>query len=181
MAISGSYISERKFEDKTQIGNFTTDGAGSVSNTTNGSTPANSVTMNLTSSAAFNDAGVVTVPTAGAAAATAYLLFCGNQVLSSNQLSMYNPGIQSAVASGTTVTQWDRVQYSGRPTRIRITRRDNGDWYEWVEGMEPYSIKQSIAGVFSVNTLGALVTVDAIHFAPGLLAASVTYDIEITY
>lgn len=159
-------------------GSFTTDANPAVTTTTTASVGANGTVMAVASTAQFsNGSDIITVPGAGLAGATSNIQVIGVDLQALNQLSLYNTSVQATVASGTTITRWERLDIAALPKHVRVTRQSNGDYYDWVAGMEPYSANSGsglLTGVMLVQS-------NVIHFAPGLLAASETYTVLVEY
>ncbi|MYN42734.1 hypothetical protein GTP55_25655 [Duganella sp. FT109W] len=164
-----------------QNGTFSTDTAADVSTTLSANAVASASTLSVASSAGFaTGAELVTIPGAGPAGATAFVALDGLNLFGANQLSCQNQSIVTGVASGTAVTMWGRIALKGTPKHVRLTQA-NGDWWDWVQGMEPYSVNSSVGGVTGLLTNKMLCCPGAVNFAPSFLAASTNYSILIEY
>lgn len=182
MSISTVNIPALSYTGTQQTGTFSTDAAGEQTATTSSDTVANAAVMNLVSSAIFaGGIDIMIVPGAGASGAAKPIQVTGWDLQAANQLTIPNPGIQTLVPAGTVVTRCNRIGIGARPKHVRITRQDTGDYYDWTEGMEPWSANATIGGSTSLVALAMLCQTGAIHIAPGILVASKTYSILVEY
>lgn len=165
-----------------QVGSFTTDSGPEFTTTTTSNLAVNATLVNVVDSSGLTSgAEIVTFPGGGISGADAYRPTTAVNQLGANQFNTPNPGISTAVPTGTTLTRWNRISAQGQPRHVRVTRRDNGDYYDWTEGMEPYSANSSIGGVVALLPTAMLCQLGAVHMAPGVLVAGQTYDIVIGY
>lgn len=163
-----------------QSGTFTTDAAGDLTKTTTANIGVNSSTMTLSDTTGFeSSAELVTIPGGGLSGVDVILPILLRA--STTVLNIPNPGISTQVNSGAIITRWNRISITARPKHVRITQQDTGDYYDWVDGMEPYSANASIASVTSVVAKAMLCQSGAIHVGPGILVASKTYSILVEY
>ena len=181
MAISAINLPAPAPLAKTQSGTITTDAAGAATAATTSNTGVNATVIVIGSTAGYTGADVITVPGAGPSGADKELLVSGASLQGAGQLTIPNPGIVTSVATGAIISRWDRLDIAGRPRHVRATRRDNGDFIDWVAGMEPYSANVSTGGAVTLMARVMLCQAGAVHFAPGVLAASQLYDILVEF
>lgn len=167
------------------VGSFVTDANPDVSTVTTADASANQTALTVTTTAGFESASdLLTLVGAGLSGADATIQVTALGVSGVNAATrMTIPGFQikTTALAGAAVTRWNRINITARPRHVRVTRRDNGDWMDFTDGMEPYSANTSIGGVTALLTKVMLCQPGAIHFAPGMLAPSQTYDIVIDY
>lgn len=166
-------------------GSFVTDANPDVSTVTTLDASANQTSVTVVTTAGFESASdLFTLVGAGLSGADATMQVTALGVSGVNSATkMTVPGFQikTTAPAGAIVTRWNRINISARPRHVRVTRRDNGDYYDWTEAMEPYSANTSIGGVVALLAKVMLCQPGAIHFAPGMLVPSTTYDILIEY
>ncbi|KQQ40460.1 hypothetical protein ASF61_06825 [Duganella sp. Leaf126] len=166
-------------------GSFTTDANPEVTTTTTADATANQTALTVVTTAGFESAAdYLTLAGAGLNGADANIQVTALGVSGVNAATRVTiPGfaIKTTAPSGAAVARWNRIAITARPKHVRITRRDNGDYFDWTDGMEPVSANTSIGGVQSLQARVMLCQPGAIHIAPGILAASQTYDIVIDY
>ena len=181
MAISSINLPAPSGTAKTQSGSFTTDAAGDLTAALTAGAGVNETILRIATTAGFLGGDIITVPGAWFSAGDLNTPVLGVALQSGGQLTISNPAIVTGVASGTPISKWNQLPVAGQPKHVRATRRDNGDFFDWVAGMEPFSANTSIGGVTALLAKVMLCQPGAIHFAPGMLAASQTYDIVIDY
>ena len=168
-------------------GSFVTDANPELSTVTtlDANSGSNQTSLTVTTTAGFESAAdLLTLAGAGLSGADATIQVTALGVSGANSATKITiPGfaIRTSVVAGAAVTRWNRIGITARPKHVRVTRRDNGDYYDWTDGMEPYSANTSIGGVTALQAKVMLCQPGAIHFAPGMLAASQTYEIVIDY
>ncbi|KQQ32000.1 hypothetical protein ASF61_16840 [Duganella sp. Leaf126] len=166
-------------------GSFTTDANPEVATTTTADATANQTALTVVSTAGFESAAdYLTLAGAGLNGADANIQVTAlgvSGVNAATRLTIPGFSIKTTAPSGAAVSRWNRIALTARPKHVRITRRDNGDWMDWTDGMEPFSANTSFGGVAALLAKAMLCQPGAIHIAPGILVASQTYDIVIDY
>lgn len=167
------------------MGSFVTDANPDVSTVTTADASANQTALTVTSTVGFESAAdLLTLAGAGLSGTDAIIQVAALGVSGVNAATRFTIPqfcIRTTVVAGAAVTRWNRIGITARPRHVRVTRRDNGDYFDWTDGMEPFSANTSIGGVTALLAKVMLCQPGAIHFAPGMLAASQTYDIVIDY
>lgn len=167
------------------VGSFTTDANPDVSTVTTADASANQTALTVTTTAGFESASdLLTLAGAGLSGADATIQVTALGVSGVNSATRFTIPqfcIRTTVVAGAAVTRWNRIGITARPRHVRVTRRDNGDYFDWTDGMEPFSANTSIGGVTALLAKVMLCQPGAIHFAPGMLAPSQNYDIVIDY
>lgn len=120
----------------------------------------------------------ITWPTAGPGGTDAILAVLGNT--NSTTISIQSPGIQTATATGLTLTRWEQLVAVGQIRAFTITAA-NGDKWAWAAGDAPYDLKYTPnGGTQTVLANAAIVVPEQIHFAPGVLPASTSFTVALT-
>ena len=181
MAISTINLPAPVGTSKTQSGSFTTDAAGDLVVALTATAAVNAPTLSIATTAGFLGGDIITVPGAWFSGGDLNTPVLGVALQAGGTLTIANPAIVTGVASGTLISKWNQLQVAGQPKHVRVTRRDNGDYYDWVVGMEPDSANTSIGGTVALLAKVMRCQPGAVHFAPGMLAASQIYDVAIEY
>lgn len=165
---------------KVQSGSFTTDAVADLTAALTSGAAVNATELVIATTAGFLGGDIITVPGAGFAGVDQNMPVLGVALQAGGRLTIPNPGIVTGVASGTVIAKWNQLPVAGQPKHVRITR-GNGDYYDWVVGMEPNSATTSIGGTVTTQAKVMLCQAGAVHFAPGMLAASETYTALIEF
>lgn len=180
MAISTINLPAPIGTSKTQSGTFTTDATGDLTAALTAGAGVNAAILNIATTAGFQGGDIITVPGAWFSAGDLNTPVLGVALQGNGQLTISNPAIVTGVAIGTVISKWNQLPVAGQPKHVRITR-GNGDYYDWVVGMEPNSATTSIGGTVTTQPKVMLCQAGAVHFAPGMLAASETYTALIEF
>lgn len=174
MAISSINLTAPVGTSKVQSGTFTTDAAGDLTAALTAGVGVNGAILSVATTAGFLGGDLVTIPGAWFSAGDLITPVLGVALQAGGQLTIPNPAVVTGVASGTVISKWNQIPLAGQPKHVRLTL-PNGDWYDWVFGMEPYSANPSSGGAALPRVM--LCQAGAVHVAPGILAPSSTFSL----
>lgn len=157
-------------------GTFATDAVAALTTTTSNNNAVGQANIGVAASAGF-PGRYMTWPGGGLAGADGIVLALSNAI-GATTISIASPGLQSATNSGTVLTRWDLLPFTGMPKKITITQA-NGDTFVWNAGDPPFSITKTVGGTPTVLQNAVAVTPESMQFAAGILPPSTTYTVAI--
>lgn len=177
MSITSVSLSTPAIGALSVTGTFATDAVAPLTTTTTANNAVGQANIGVAASAGF-PGRYITWPLGGFGGADGIVLALSN-ASGATVLSIASPGLLAATNSGTVLTRWDILNFTGNPKKIVITQA-NGDVFTWNAGDQPFTIAKTVGG--STSTLQNAVTVmpESIQFAPGILPDSTTYSVVIT-
>lgn len=177
MGITSVSLSTPAAGTLTVNGTFATDAVAALTTTTTNNNAVGQANIGVAASAGF-PGRYMTWPLGGLGGADGIVLALSNAI-GATTISIPSPGLMSATNSGTVLTRWDILNFTGLPKKITITQA-NGDTFVWNAGDAPFTItKTPNGGSASVLQNAAAITPEAIHFAAGILPPSTTYTVSI--
>ena len=105
-----------------QNGSFVTDATGDLTAALTAGAGVNASTLTVASTAGFIGGDFITVPGAGYQGVDQHMALLGASLQAAGQLTVFNPGIVTAVASGTVISKWNRLTCNGQPKRSEERR-----------------------------------------------------------